>query len=75
MTESALLEKFDQLVSAVIQMARVNGARLTREQLAARMGAHKNTIRNRMERDTGFPRPCADGKWLLSDVIEWEMQR
>jgi hypothetical protein len=70
-TETILLQRIDALTKAVQHLAQVNGARLTKAQLADRMGCHRNTLRSRVE-IKGFPRPCADGKWLLSEIIEWE---
>ena len=74
MTDTALLEKFDGLAAAVIALSRVMGARLDREAMAQRLGIHRNTLRSRMA-DPRFPRPGPDGKWLLSEVLEWEMRR
>ena len=69
--ETILLARIDALTSAVQHMAQVNGARLTKTQLADRIGCHRNTLRSRVS-VKGFPKPCSDGKWLLSEVIEWE---
>lgn len=70
-TETMLLQRIDALTRAVQHLAQVNGARLTKAQLAERMGCHRNTLRTRVAAK-GFPKPCADGKWLLSEIIEWE---
>lgn len=75
MSEAAqLAEKMEKMVSAVTLMASMLGTRLDRTQLAERMGVHRNTLRSRMENDRNFPRPGSDGKWLLSEVIEWEQR-
>lgn len=70
-TETLLLARIDALTKAVQHLAQVNGARVTKAQLADRMGCHRNTLRARISAK-GFPQPCADGKWLLSEIIEWE---
>lgn len=50
------------------------GTRLSRAEICARLGVHRNTLRTYLEaRD--FPKPCRDGKWLLAEVIEWEAAR
>ena len=70
---AALLERIDKLTSAMQLLAGMMGARLTRQQLADRLGIHRNTIATRLEQ-RGFPRPCSDGKWLLSEIVEWEQR-
>ena len=70
-TETMLLARIDALTKAVQHMAQVSGARLTKAQLAERLGCHRNTLRARIA-TKGFPLPCADGKWLLAEIIEWE---
>ena len=47
------------------------GTRLTRAQLCERMGIHRNTLRTRAA-ERSFPKPDASGKYLLSEVLEWE---
>lgn len=71
MNESILLTRIDALTKAVLHMAQVSGARLTKAELAQRLGCHRNTLRARVA-SKGFPTPCADGKWLLAEIIEWE---
>lgn len=74
MNESELLERVDKLASAVQLMAVMLGTRLSREQLAERLGIHRNTLARRLATDRRLPRPGRDGKWLLSEVIEWEQR-
>jgi len=50
---------------------RMMGTRLTREQLAERLSVSTRTLYNRIEGGS-VPRPGPDGRWLLSDVMEWE---
>lgn len=47
------------------------GTRLSRGAVLARLGVHRNTLRTYIDK-RGFPAPCQDGSWLLSEVIEWE---
>lgn len=70
-TETMLLARIDALTKAVQHLAQTQGARLNKAQLAQRLGCHRNTLRARVAAK-GFPSPCADGKWLLSEIIEWE---
>lgn len=74
MSESQLLERIDKMSSAMQLMASMLGTRLDRGQLADRMGVHRNTLAKRLQTDRTFPRPGRDGKWLLSEVIEWEQR-
>lgn len=74
-TETALIERMDKMASAMRLMAIMLGTRLDRTQLAQRMGVHRNTVGNRLSSDPKFPRPGKDGKWLLSEIIEWEQGR
>lgn len=76
MSEAALLaEKLEKMASAMTLMASMLGTRLDRGQLAERMGVHRNTLAKRLATDRTFPRPGRDGKWLLSEVIEWEQRQ
>jgi predicted DNA-binding transcriptional regulator AlpA len=71
MTDAVLMERIEQLTSAVQVLSAAMGARLTRAQLCERLGIHRNTLSRRLS-EPGFPLPGKDGKWLLSSVIEWE---
>lgn len=73
-TEAQLIAEVRQLKSAVQFMASMLGTRLDRAQLAERMGVHRNTLTKRLCTDTSIPRPGKDGKWLLSEIIEWEQR-
>ena len=70
-----LSAKIDILTGVVRALCNQSGARITRQQLAERLGVHRNTLANMLERDRRMPRPSKDGKWLLSDVIAWESSR
>lgn len=71
-TENELLARIDALTESVRLMAAMLGTRLDRAQLCERMGIHRNTLANRLAADSSFPRPGRDGKWLLSEIVEWE---
>lgn len=73
--DPTLLARIDSLTSAMQLMAQALGTRLTREQLAQRLGIHRNTLRERLARDPAFPRPGSDGRWLLSEIVEWEQHQ
>lgn len=75
MSEAALLERIDKMASAMQLMATMLGTRLNKEQLATRMGIHRNTLAKRLAQESTFPRPGKDGKWLLSEVIDWEQRQ
>ena len=75
MSDTALLDRIDKMTSAMQLMAAMLGTRLDRGQLAERMGIHRNTLAKRLSTDTRFHRPGSDGKWLLSEVIEWEQRQ
>lgn len=74
-TEAQLVDQVSKLTSAVQFMASMLGSRLDRGQLAERLGVHRNTLAKRLATDKSLPRPGRDGKWLLSDVIEWEQSQ
>lgn len=73
--EVQLADQVNKLASAVQYMASMLGSRLDRGQLAERMGVHRNTLAKRMATDSSFPRPGKDGKWLLSEIVEWEQRQ
>lgn len=60
------------LTSAVQTLCVQQGSRLTRAQLSLRLGIHRNSLNQRLAQDRTMPRPGKDGKWLLSEIIEWE---
>lgn len=71
---TTLLARIDQLTSAVCLLAQAHGARLSKADLATRLGIHRNTLRTRAA-GKDFPQAGPDGKWALSDVIRWEQGR
>lgn len=75
MSEVQELErKIDAMADAMRVMAQALGTRLSREQMCERLGVHRNTLA-KMAQASGFPQPDRTGKWLLSEVIEWETRR
>lgn len=60
---------FEKLLTVVL------GHRLTREQLTERLDVSRNTLAKWLAQDPTFPTPDRYGKWLLSEVIEWEQNR
>lgn len=74
MTDTAIIERIDQLTTAVTNLARITGTRLTRSEVCARLGVHRNTLTTYIA-ERGFPTPGRDGKWLLAEVLEWEARK
>ena len=74
MTDAAIAQRLDALTKAVLLMSMQTGKRLTREDMCERLGIHRHTLRVRSQ-ERGFPQPDINGKWLLSEVLEWEFSR
>lgn len=70
-TEASVINELRLMREALSMLCNQVGARLTREQICERVGIHRNTLRTYI-RERNFPKPGRDGKWLLSEVIEWE---
>lgn len=68
MSEDAILERFNRLEQMI---ARLHGERLTREEMCERLRISSNTLTARV-RKGDVPTPGKDGKWLLSEILEWE---
>lgn len=60
------------LTDAVTAMARMQGTRLSRAELAERLGVHPDSITRWLRTDKNFPRPDKTGQWRLSDILKWE---
>jgi hypothetical protein len=71
MNETAILERLDSLTTAFVAMAKIAGSRLTRAQMCDRLQISGKTLTDRVRRGL-VPTPGRDGKWLLSEVVEWE---
>jgi hypothetical protein len=71
MNESIMMERLSALTQAVEHLSSLVGARLTRAEVCARLRVHRNALKTYLN-ERGFPTPGRDGKWLLSEVIEWE---
>jgi hypothetical protein len=74
MSDTTMADRLDSLTSAVLLMARRHGTRLSRAEMCERLGVCGKTLTERV-RAGKAPTPGADGKWLLSEVVEWEAQR
>lgn len=72
--QQAIFERLDTIAYALAALARRGGDRLTRAEMCERLGVTSHTITYRVRRGE-LPTPGADGKWLLSEVIEWELGR
>jgi len=70
-----LLQRLDSLTDAIQLLAQNMGTRLNREQFAHRLGIHRNTLSTRLQQDRSMPRPGADGRWLLSEIMQWEQRQ
>ncbi len=76
MTPTEAMEaKIEVLTYAVQSLCLQLAGRLTRQQFAERMGVHRNTLINMLARHRSMARPGKDGKWLLSEVMDWEIRR
>jgi hypothetical protein len=69
--DQAILQRLDTMTHALVALARVTGARLTRAEMCNRLGVSSNTLTARVRRGD-VPTPGRDGKWLLAEVVEWE---
>jgi len=67
-SEDAILERFDRLEQMI---ARMQGERLTRDEMCARLRISGKTLTDRVRRGV-VPSPGSDGKWLLCEVLAWE---
>ena len=69
-----LKEQLDILTHAVKALSVQHGGRLNRQQFADRLGIHRNTLKSFLDRDHLMPRPGDDGKWMLTEIIDWELR-
>ncbi|MFG5777967.1 hypothetical protein ACFIQF_12910 [Comamonas sp. J-3] len=69
-----LREQLDILTHAVKALSVQHGGRLNRQQFADRLGIHRNTLAAFLARDHTMPRPGNDGKWMLTEIIDWELR-
>lgn len=69
MSEAATIERLEHriglLTEAVTKLARIDGARLSRADVCARFGWHRNTLARKVASGE-FPRPTRAGDWLLA---------
>jgi hypothetical protein len=67
----ALQREVAGLRQAVMTLLDTVGSRMSTAEVCAHFKAHRNTIRNwRQHRD--FPAPDLAGRYLRSEVLEWE---
>ncbi|MCY1244465.1 hypothetical protein D9M72_575390 [compost metagenome] len=66
-----ILHRLDRIEALMLRLARVRGDRLTRAEMCERLGVTSHTVTYRVRRGD-LPKPGADGRWLLAEVIEWE---
>jgi len=71
MSEDAILERFDRLERLI---AKLHGERLTREEMVGRLRISGKTLTDRVRRGI-VPSPGSDGKWLLTEVMDWESRQ
>lgn len=71
MTTAQLDQTLRSMQQTLMLLVQTMGTRLTRQQVCERVGIHRNTLTIYMK-ERGFPAPGKDGKWLLSEVLDWE---
>lgn len=69
----SLSQRLEQHTAAVCTLAQNQGTRLNGTAMCARQGISRNTLTKRTK-CKDFPVQGPDGKWALSDVIEWEQK-
>lgn len=75
MSEYQILRaQMDVMLQSFAHLARHVGSRLTRTEMCHRLGISGKTLTDRVRRGV-VPSPATDGKWLLSEVIEWESRQ
>lgn len=71
MSEATIEDLRQDVRSLHVDLHRILGTRLTKDELAKRLKISRRTLYNRIESGS-VPRPRSDGLWLLADIIEWE---
>jgi hypothetical protein len=89
MSDAALLDKLeelnnkvmsfqraqDTLSDAILAMMRQDGKRLSRADVCERLGVCRQTLAKRVIAKE-FPAPLkGEGKWLLADVVEYQLNQ
>jgi hypothetical protein len=69
----SLQKTMETLTDANNEMARRLGTRLTRAEVVKRLDICNKTFKKMLDQRQ-FPLPDASGKWLLSEIIEWEIR-
>ncbi len=70
-TPDMLMASLKEVQATLMLLCRMQGAMLTRRQMLERYDVCNKTLNARVARGT-LPKPGADGKWLLSEVMEFE---
>jgi hypothetical protein len=66
-----LVQEVRSLRETVLTLCKYIGPHLSRDQMCARYDVSHSTLARRVK--LGYlPKPGTDGKWLLSEVMEWE---
>lgn len=73
-TDTAVVAELASLRASITLLAQSLGTRLTRQEVCARLGIHRNTLAAWV-RDRRFPAPERDGRWTLAKIMEWETRR
>jgi hypothetical protein len=66
-------DKQDIILQTLEHLSRCMGARLNRDEMCARLRTCRQTLSSRIKNGS-VPKPLPDGKWLLADVMVWEVQ-
>ncbi|MDM0045724.1 hypothetical protein QTH91_14635 [Variovorax dokdonensis] len=65
-----MMARFDRMEQLI---ARLQGERLTRDEMLERLRISSKTLTDRVRKGQ-VPTPTSDGKWLLSEVLKWEVE-
>lgn len=74
MTDPAVVAELRSLRQTLLTLCQYIGPHLSRDQMCKRYGVSRNTLARRIE-SGHVPRPGADGKWLLAEVVDWEARQ
>jgi transposase len=75
MTDQAIAAEMRSLREHIAALAACLGARMTQQQVADHFCVHRNTVTKWATEREGFPRRDASGKYLRSEIMEWEARR
>lgn len=69
-----LLAEMRQIREHLAMLCRMQGKMLTRREMLERYGVCNSTLNKRVAAGT-YPKPGADGRWLVAEVFEFEARR